>query len=78
VNSLFDIYSFTHTTDTNIKRTIFTEQEIYQKVGIYLAREVASYKLDLVGVQEDRRDKGGTVRAGGYNFPTENKTKIIN
>ena len=28
------------------------------------ARELARYKLDLVGVQEVRRDKGGTVRAG--------------
>ena len=32
------------------------------------ARELARYKLDLVGVQEVRRDKGGTVRAGDYNF----------
>ena len=29
------------------------------------ARELARYKLDLVGEQED---KGGTVRAGDYNF----------
>ena len=26
------------------------------------------YKLDFVGVQEVRWDKGGTVRAGDYNF----------
>ena len=32
------------------------------------ARELARYKLDLVGVQEVRWDKGGTVRAGDYNF----------
>jgi len=32
------------------------------------ARELARYKLDLVGVQEVRRDKGGTVKAGDYNF----------
>ena len=32
------------------------------------ARELASYKLHLVGVQEVRWDKGGTVRAGDYNF----------
>jgi len=31
-------------------------------------RELARYKLDLVGVQEVRWDKGGTVRAGDYNF----------
>ena len=32
------------------------------------ARELARYKLDLVDVQEVRWDKGGTVRAGDYNF----------
>ena len=32
------------------------------------ARELARYKLDLVGVQEVRWDNGGTVRAGNYNF----------
>ena len=32
------------------------------------AREVAGYKLDLLGVQEIRWDKGGTVRTGDYNF----------
>ena len=31
-------------------------------------RELARYKLDLVGMQEFRGDKGGTVRAGDYNF----------
>jgi hypothetical protein len=35
---------------------------------ITVARELARYKLDLVGVQEFRWDKGGTVRAGDYNF----------
>jgi len=33
-----------------------------------VARELASYKLDLVGAQEVRWDKGGRVRAGDYNF----------
>jgi len=32
------------------------------------ARELEVYKLDLVGVQEVRWDKEGTVRAGDYNF----------
>jgi len=32
------------------------------------ARELARYKLDVVGVQEVRCDKGGTVRAGDYDF----------
>jgi exonuclease III len=33
-----------------------------------VARELAEYKLDLVGVQEVRWDKEGTVRAGEYSF----------
>jgi len=33
-----------------------------------LARELARYKLDLIGVKEVRWDKGGTVRAGDYIF----------
>ena len=33
-----------------------------------VARELARYKLDLVGVQQVRWDKGGTVRGGDYNF----------
>jgi hypothetical protein len=49
-----------------------------KNIGIYLARKVARYTLDVVGVQEDRWDKGGTVRAGDYNFSTEKNTKIIN
>ena len=32
------------------------------------ARELARYKLDVVGVQEVRWDKEGTVRAGDNNF----------
>ena len=32
------------------------------------ARELARYKLDVVGVQEVRWDKEGTVRAGDYDF----------
>jgi hypothetical protein len=32
------------------------------------ARKLARYKLDLVGVQEVRWDREGTVRAGDYNF----------
>jgi len=42
------------------------------------ARELARYKLDVVGVQEVRWDKEGTVRAGDYNFFTGKETRIIN
>jgi hypothetical protein len=33
-----------------------------------VARELGKYKLDLVGVQEVRREKGGTERAEDYTF----------
>jgi len=32
------------------------------------ARELARYKLDVLGVQEVRWDEGGTVREGDYDF----------
>ena len=32
------------------------------------ARELARYKLDLVGMQEVSWDNGGTVRTGDYSF----------
>jgi len=32
------------------------------------SRELARYKLDLVGVQEVRWDRGGTIRIGDYIF----------
>ena len=43
---------------------------ILYRVGLLAAatKELARYKLDLVGVQVVRWDKGGTVRAGGYDF----------
>ena len=42
------------------------------------ARELARYKLDVVGVQEVSWDKGGTVRTGDYDFFTGKEMKIIN
>ena len=42
------------------------------------ARELARYKLGLVGVQKFRWDNGCEVRTGDNNFSTEKKTKIIN
>jgi hypothetical protein len=42
------------------------------------ARELARYKLDLVGVQDVRWNKWGTERAGSYKFSIEKHTKIIN
>ena len=42
------------------------------------ARELARHKLDLVGVQDVRWNKGGTVRAGGYNLFYGKETNIVN
>ena len=42
------------------------------------ARELARHKLDLVGAQEVRWDREGTVRAGYYNFFIEKELKTIN
>jgi len=41
-------------------------------------RELARHKLDLVGVQEVRWDREGTVRAGDYNFIYGKEIIIIN
>ena len=40
----------------------------FTQAAVAAARELASYKLDLVGVQEVRWDREGTVGAGDYNF----------
>jgi dolichyl-phosphate-mannose--protein O-mannosyl transferase len=42
-----------------------------------VARELARYKLDFVGVQEVRWNKRGTVRAEDYKFSMEKEMKII-
>jgi len=42
------------------------------------ARELVRCKLDLVGVQEVRWDKWGTVRAGDCNYLYGKGTKIVN
>jgi len=42
-----------------------------------VARELANCKLDLVGVQEVRWEKGGTLRAGNYNFFKVKEMRII-
>jgi len=43
-----------------------------------VARELARYELDLVGIQEVGWDKGNTVKAGDYIFSMEKERKIIN
>ena len=53
----------------NIRVGIWNVRSLYSAGSLKAAaRELARYKLDIVGVQEVRWDKGGTVRAGDYNF----------
>jgi exonuclease III len=43
-----------------------------------VGEEISKYKLDLVGVQEVRCDKGGTERAGEYTFFNGKEMKLMN
>ena len=43
-------------------------KSLYTAGSLTAARELARYKLDLVGVQEVRWNERGTIRAGDYNF----------
>jgi hypothetical protein len=43
-----------------------------------VSRELARYKLDLVGVQEVRWEGGGTEPAGEYTFSMESEMRIMN
>ena len=47
----------------------WNDRSLYRAgVLVAAARELARYKLDLVGVQEVRWEKEGTVKAGDYSF----------
>jgi hypothetical protein len=47
----------------------WTVRSLYRAGSLVAAvRELARYKLDLVGVQEVRWDKEGTVKVGDYSF----------
>jgi hypothetical protein len=52
-------------TPFSISEYAFTARSMYRAGSLTSAvRELARYKLDLVGVKDVRWDKGGTVRAG--------------
>ena len=53
-------------------------RSLYRSVYHISGQELERYKLDLVSIQEVRWDKGGTVRAGNYNFFYGKGMKIIN
>jgi len=44
------------------------EDPVYIRVTYGSGKRIREYKLDLVGVQEVRWEKGGTVRAGDSTF----------
>lgn len=46
--------------------------------SVQVAAELARSKLDLVGVEDVRWDKGATVRAGDFFFFFLKEAKIIN
>jgi len=52
-----------------MKRGTWNVRSLYRAGSLKAAaRELGRYKLDVVGVQEVRWDKGGTVREGDYDF----------
>ena len=52
-----------------MKRGTWNVRSLYRAGSLKAAaRELVRYKLNVVGVQEVRWDKGGTVRAGDYNL----------
>jgi hypothetical protein len=57
----------------------WTVRSMYRSGSLMtVARELAKYKLDLVGIQEVRWEKAGTVRAREYTFSMAKGRKIIN
>ena len=55
--------------NTDILLGTWNVRSLYRAGGIKVAaRELAIYKLDLVGVQEVRWEKEGTVKAEDYCF----------
>ena len=49
-------------------RYLDSYKAVYVRFNYNSSQGIRKMKLDLVGVQEVRWDKGGTVKAGDYNF----------
>jgi hypothetical protein len=48
---------------------LWNVRSLYRVVSLMtVSRELSKYKLDFVGVQEVRREGGGTEAAGEYNI----------
>jgi len=58
-----------HRIQRELKLDTWNVRSLYRAGSLKAAaRELARYQLDVVGVQEVRWGKGGTVRAGDYDF----------
>jgi len=58
-----------HNIQTGMKLGTWNVRRLYRAGSLKAAaRELGRYKLDVVGVQEVRWDKGATVREGDYDF----------
>ena len=58
-----------HNTQRVMKIGTWNVRSLYRAGSLKAAvRELGRYKLDVVGVQEVRWDKGGTVREADYDF----------
>jgi hypothetical protein len=60
-----------------MKLSTWNVRGLYSAGSLRAARELARYKLEFVGVDEVRWDKGGTTRAGDCIFFKKKETKII-
>jgi hypothetical protein len=64
---------------TGIRFGTLNVRSLYRSRSITtVTRELTRYKLDLVGTQESRWDRGCTVRPADYIFSMEKKLKSSN
>jgi len=62
-----------------MKLRTWTVRGLYRSSSLTnAARGLARYKLNLLGVQEDMWDKGGTVSVEDFNFFMEKEANNIN
>jgi exonuclease III len=73
-----DEVSRSHKRNRDVLLGTWNVRSLYRAGSIMAAaRELARYKLDLVGVQEVRWDKEGIVKAGFFVFSMGKEMKII-
>jgi hypothetical protein len=56
---------------------MWSVRSLYRALMI-VAEEISKYKLDLVGIQEVRWERGGIEPAGKYTFFMESGIRIMN